>query len=298
MSKRMNSATNPLQAISLEKPILTGLVLLIVAFCLKLVDIFVLRLDELLGEIILSKWLGFVLVVAFTWAAGRKLKDMGLHSRLLGQSLTIGALITAIAFAVGYGVDYAIQLQSGAQPVFHLAAIDPKAGVSGGLLFAVWMVIGNFVNSFMEEGLFRGVMIPLFRVRLTFWQANWLQAFLFSIWHLVWVVKWYQTGMVETPEEILFGVFSNSVPQLLMGLVWGYMYLKTGSLWPSWIGHLLTNTVANSVHITTVDGMDTGFGVRMLLYTITALLGMLLVKHLAERFRMPEVKPWGARANS
>jgi membrane protease YdiL (CAAX protease family) len=262
---------------------------------LKLVDIFVLRLDELLGEIILSKWLGFVLVIAFTWAVGRKLKDIGLQSRMLWWSLFIGVLVTAIAFIVGYGADYAMQLQSGAQPVFNLAAIDPKAGVTGGLLFAVWMVLGNVVNSFMEEGLFRGVMIPLFRVRLTFWQTNWLQAFLFSIWHLVWVVKWHQTGMVETPQEVLLGAFSNSVPQLLMGLVWGYMYLKTGSLWPSWIGHTLTNTIANALHITTVDGMDAGFGMRMMLYTVAALLGMFLVKYLAERYRMQEAEAWGAQ---
>jgi membrane protease YdiL (CAAX protease family) len=130
---------------------------------------------------------------------------------------------------------------SSSNPSLQFAAIDPKAGVSGGFLFALWLVLGNFVNSFMEEGLFRGVMIPSCLTRLSFWQTNWLQAILFGAWHLPWALKWYQTGIIETPGEITMGVVVNFFPQILLGLVWGYMFLKTGSLWTPWIAHTLTN---------------------------------------------------------
>ena len=265
--------------------------LLVIAFIFKWVDTFVLRLDERLGEIILCKTLGFVLVIVFVWACGRKLQDIGLHGRRLGPSLFIGILVTVIGLVVSYTVEFVAQLPK--QPVIHFAAVDPKAGVTGGFLFVLWMILGNIMNSFMEEGLFRGVMIRLFRIRLSFWWANVLQAFLFAIWHLPWVLKWYQTGQLEAHGGLFFATLSQFLPMLVIGFVWGYFYLKTDSLWVSWIFHFLNNTVFNLLHITTVDGLDSGMMIRGLVYMVVALLSMVLVKVLAERFQMPEVKPWG-----
>jgi uncharacterized protein len=165
----------------------------------RLIDIFVLRLDERLGEIILSKALDFALIVLFFWLAGRKLRDIGLHASGLAPSLFIGASVALIALLVGYVVE--ILVLSGSSASLQFAAIDPKAGVSGGFMFATFLVLRNFANSFMEEGLFRGVMIPLFRTRLSSWQAIWLQAVLFGAWHLPWAMKWYQTGRIETPVK-------------------------------------------------------------------------------------------------
>ena len=90
MSSTFNSFTNWLQQISLEKPILTALVLMVIALFFKGIDTFVLRLDERWGEIILSKSLGFILVVLFVWLTRHKLKDIGLHSKKIWQSLLIG----------------------------------------------------------------------------------------------------------------------------------------------------------------------------------------------------------------
>jgi membrane protease YdiL (CAAX protease family) len=282
--------SKPIRSLSVQRPILVCLALLAIALIFRLIDIFVLRLDERLGEIILSKALGFILVVLFVWLAGQKLRDIGLHSKGLAQSLFIGTVVTLLALIAGYTLEMLVLSGSGASLQF--AALDPKAGVSGGFLFALWLVLGNFVNSFMEEGLFRGVMIPLFRTRLSFWQTNWLQAILFGAWHLPWALKWYQTGRIETPGEIAMGVVVNFFPQILLGLVWGYMFLKTGNLWTSWIAHTLTNTTLNLLHIVTDGGMDGGISLRMTAYSIVALLCMLLVKYLAKRSALAEVQPW------
>ena len=291
MSDKASAPVSSVQRIALEKPILTCLVLLAIAFFFKWVDTFVLRLDERLGEIILCKALGFVMVIVFVWACGRKLQDIGLHSRQLGPSLLIGIVVAVITLVVSYGVEFVAQLSK--QPVLHFEAIDPKAGVTGGFLFVLWMILGNIVNSFMEEGLFRGVMARLFRVKLSFWWANLLQAFLFGIWHLPWVLKWMQTGRIEEQGGIAAAAFGQFMPMLLIGLVWGYFYLKTGSLWVSWVFHFLNNSVLNLLHITTTDGLDSGSAMRGPVCLIVALLSMFLVKILAERFQMPEVKPWG-----
>jgi membrane protease YdiL (CAAX protease family) len=291
MSDRPSAPANSLQRFALEKPILTGLVLLAIAFFLKWIDTFVLRLDERLGEIILCKTLGFVMVIVFVRATGRSLRDIGLHSRRLGPSLLIGVVITVIALVAGYGIEFAVQLPK--QPVIHFEAIDPKAGVTGGFLFVLWMIFSNLINSFMEEGLFRGVMGRLFRVKLSFWKANTLQAFLFAIWHLPWVLKWVQTGQIKAHGGLFFATLWQFLPMLLVGLAWGYFYLKTGSLWVPWVAHVLNNTTLNLLHITTVDGLDSGTVIRGPVILTVTLLSMVLVKVLAGRFHMPEVKPWG-----
>jgi membrane protease YdiL (CAAX protease family) len=88
------------------------------------------------------------------------------------------------------------------------------------------------------------------------------------------------------------GIVVNFLPQILLGLVWGYMFLKTGNLWTPWIAHTLTNSALNLLHTVTEGGLDGGISLRMTAYSIVALLGMLLVKYLAKRFALPEGQPW------
>ena len=71
----------------------------------------------------------------------------------------------------------------------------------------------------------------LSRLRFGFWGTNQFTAFMFGIWHLPWVLKYYQLGELQTSGEIVMAIVSNSIPQFLVGLVYGYLFLKTGSLW-------------------------------------------------------------------
>ncbi|MFN2234423.1 MAG: CPBP family intramembrane glutamic endopeptidase, partial [Anaerolineales bacterium] len=217
MFNRNSTFSDRLQLFSIAKPILTALILMAIALFFKWIDTFVLRLDERLGEIILSKSLGFILVIVFVWLTGHKLKDIGLHSKKTGQSLLIGASVTLLAYVLAYGAEYLLATGQNAEPEFLVSALDNKMGVTGGYLFALLLVFGNFINAFMEEGLFRGLMIPLFLTKLTFVRTNWLQAFLFGAWHLMWVFKYYQLGTIRTAGEIAMSTFLNFAPQLLIG---------------------------------------------------------------------------------
>ncbi len=277
---------------SYVKPVLTGIVLMLIALIFRITDIFILRLDELWGEILLSKALGFCLVVVFLWLIGKNLGAIGLEIRGFGRGLLLGVILAVIPFIISYAAEWIILAQSGKNPGLLFAAIDPKAGVTGGFLFGLWLVAGNLVNAFMEEGLFRGVMLKLFRAKLSFQKANWLQAVLFGAWHLVWVVKWYQTGSISTPAEIGMAVISNFVPQLFMGIVWGYAFLKTGNLWIPWAAHTLTNTVLNLIHVTTSGGMDTAMVLRMVIFTNASLLMIFAIRYAARRRNMREMTVW------
>jgi membrane protease YdiL (CAAX protease family) len=271
---------------------LTGIVLMLIAMCFRLVDIFILRLDERLGEIILSKALGFCLVLLFLWVIGKKAGSIGFQGRLFNESLVIAIVITALPFVIAYTIEWVVLQQLGHEPRLLFSAIDPKAGVTGGWLFAAWLVAGNFINSFMEEGLFRGVMLNLNRMRLSFAKSNWLQAALFGAWHLVWVVKWVQTGIVTTPGEIGMGVVANFLPQICLGLVWGYAMLKTDSLWTAWIAHTITNTTLNLLHVATTDGMNPGMSIRMTAFSIVSLLMIFVIRYISNRRALPELTVW------
>jgi membrane protease YdiL (CAAX protease family) len=280
------------QRFSLARPILTCVILFVLAQFFRGIDSFLLRLDELLGEAILTKSLGFLLVVVWLWLTRRQLRHIGLHSSKIGTSLMIGAVTTVVAFVVGYSLEFLLAGLAGGEPALRLGAIDPKMGVTGGALFGLWLVAANFVNSFMEEGLFRGVMGRLGRLRFSFVGTLWFTAFMFGIWHLPWVVKYYLLGEIRTAGEIAMSTAFNSVPQLLIGLVYGYMYLKTGSLWAPWMAHTLSNSVGNLLHVVTIDGLDAGLPLRMGSYLIVMFLGLLWVRRVARKYDMPEAQPW------
>jgi len=233
--------------------------LFLASLLFRVIDIFILKLDERWGEIILSKSLGLVLVVLFLRAQGRTLADLGLGLGLAGRGVGRALAATAIAFVpvylVAYGLQFGVLGASGKQPALALAAIDPKTGMTGGLLFALWLVVGNVINACMEEGLFRGVMLPHFAAHMGAWRANLLQAGLFAVWHLVWPVKELLTGGTD-----LAGAAGQAALLLaataIGGLVFGSLFLRTGSLWAPVAAHFLHNSVLNLLHIRTAAGLD------------------------------------------
>ncbi len=277
---------------SMRHPILLPVILFIIAVIFKILDVFVFHIDERLGEIIISKSLGFLLVVAYLWFVGKSVTAIGLHSRYMKEALVIGSTGIILILLFSYGLQFGVLVGAGKEPSLVFTAIDPTAGVTGGTAFALFLLVGNFINSFMEEGLFRGVMLRHFRVSLSFWRANLLQAAFFGIWHLNWPIKQFLTGRLDVG-----GLVSQSLIILIatgiVGFAMGYLYLKTGNLWGPWIMHTINNSVQNMVHIQTIDGLDSDMMVFQIALTFSLVAIILFFKALTKRFQTPEVKPWG-----
>lgn len=271
-------------------PLLAPLALLGIALLLRVLDIFVLRLDERLGEIIFSKALGFVLVISYVWAVGQGVAAIGLHSRNLSKALAIGAGITIAGFLIA-GAIQNLALEPGA--VFTIQAVDPKTGKAGGSAFAAFLIAGNVINSFMEEGLFRGIMLTHFLQRMRFRTANTLQAALFAAWHLVWPLKAYLMGdasvanVLAQSSSLLLGTF-------VAGLVYGYLFWLTDSLWTPWIAHFLNNTTLNLVQIEANSG-ELQPAVLMSVVVVIALAFLVIViSPIVKRLKLPHLRPWNA----
>jgi len=281
---------------SLRHTILLPIILFIIAVIFKTFDVFVFRIDELLGEIIISKSLGFLLVLAYLWLVGKSVTAIGLHGKSVTKSLIIGSSGIILILLLSYGLQFGVLTGAGKEPSLVFTAIDPTAGVTRGMAFALFLLVGNFINSFMEEGLFRGVMLRHFRVSLSFWRANFLQAAFFGIWHLNWPIKQFLTGQLDVG-----GLASQSIIVLIatgiVGFAMGYLYLKTGNLWAPWIMHTINNSVQNMVHIQTIDGLDSDMMVFQITLTLSLIAIILFFRALTKRFKTPEVKPWGQEIN-
>ncbi len=63
----------------LLRPLTLSICLISVTMVFRLLDIFVFRLDDLLGEIILSKIIGFIIVILFVKIVGENISNIGFN---------------------------------------------------------------------------------------------------------------------------------------------------------------------------------------------------------------------------
>lgn len=287
-------APNRLLAYSLQHPLHAMLTLYLIAWLFKLLDNHILRLDELLGEAILTKSLGLLLVAAYVWACGRKLSDIGFHTRFLGKTLLIAGVSVLSLYLVAHAAQL-LQLRAGGEEaVFVLSAVDPRTGLSGGLGFAIWLLSANLVNSAMEEGLFRGAMVRHFLIPFSARGALLLQASLFALWHLNWPIRQLLDGQA-TAGEAAFTAFGLLMATFIGGLVYGYLYVKTDNLWGAFLAHTINNGIFNVLFISAGGAIKSGldFGLFTAIFLIGHLLLLPVIYLAARRLGMPEVKPWG-----
>jgi len=149
----------------------------------------------------------------------------------------------------------------------------------------------------MEEGLFRGVMLPHFMDSVSFRWANVLQAALFGLWHAVWPVKSLVTGDL-TVEAAAMEAVGLVLTTAAAGLVFGYLFFRTGSLWAPWLAHTIHNSAFNLVHIRTVAGLDAEIGVLLPVLVVGYVLLVVWTKLLAGVFDLTPLEPWGAETGA
>lgn len=279
-------------ALSLARPIVVSLAFFLIVIALRSVDLFVLRLDELPEEIIVSMVLGFLLVLGYLHLLRKPVHSIGLHARNFDKVFLIGALSLLIVYVTLYAVQFYRLSIDGETPRLIFAAIDNETGAMGGLFFTWFRLFGEMVNALMEESIFRGVILPHLMLRFRFWKANALQAFLFGLAHLVFPLNSWVSGQA-TASEAAAEAATLLVFTTIGGLVFGYLYYRTDSLWTAVFAHLIDNVIGLFFHIQTVNRLNAETDILML-----ASLGfiglMLLAWAVSRRFNLPTLKPWGA----
>ena len=77
-------------------PVRAAFVLVLIACVLRILDVFVVRSDELIGEQVLAKVGGLILIVAYVWSVKGTLQGIGFHARHWKTSVALGLLVMAI----------------------------------------------------------------------------------------------------------------------------------------------------------------------------------------------------------
>lgn len=139
-------------------------------------------------------------------------------------------------------------------------------------------MIGNIVNVYAEEGLFRGLFCKIGIQCYSQKTANIIQALLFGIWHITNVIN----PMLDGSMNIVLAVFMGAGYILLSGILayeWGMCAALTGTLWTGVSEHLFNNFISNSLHTVTETGADEWMILRIILSNILSLLFVLIISH-------------------
>ncbi|WP_438824400.1 lysostaphin resistance A-like protein [Bacillus sp. JJ1533] len=88
-----------------------------------------------------------------------------------------------------------------------------------------------------EEIVFRGFLLRKLMDSFRFWIANTITSFLFVSIHFP---IWFYKGLFEFPY-----ILSSIISVFVMGIIFGFVYKKSNSLWSVIIIHSLYNLLAS-----------------------------------------------------
>ena len=276
---------------SLPQSVLVPLAFFLVLLALRSIDLFVLRLDDLPDQIIFSRVLGFLLVLGYLRVLRKPIGSIGLHARNFGKAFLIGGLSLLILYATLYAFQFYRLSLTDETPRLVFGAIDHRSEIMGGLFFTGFHLLGQLFNAFTEESIFRGVILPHLMGRTSFWKANVGQAILFGLAHLVFPLHSWVSGQATAGQAVAEAA-TLMVFTTIGGLVFGYLYYRTDSLWTAVFAHLLDNIIGLFFHIQTASRLNAETDILML-----ASLGfvalMLLAWAVSKRANLRTLQPWG-----
>jgi len=280
-------------AFSLAQPITISLAFFLIVVALRSIGAFVLRLDER-PDVIFSGVLGFLLVLGYLRVLRKPISSIGLHARNFNKAFLIGGLSLLTLYAALYAVQFYRLSLAGETPQLVFGLFDQKTGTIGEVFFTWLYLIGQVFNAFMEESIFRGVILPHIMLKFSFWKANVLQAFLFGLAHLVFPLSSWVSGQA-TAGEAVAGAASLLIFTTVSGLVFGYLYYRTGSLWTAVFAHLIDNVIGLFFHIQTASSLNAETDILFfLLGRIGFIALVILAWTVSKRSNLPILKPWGA----
>lgn len=137
--------------------------------------------------------------------------------------------------------------------------------------FTLNLIMIGLLAALGEELLFRGVLIRLFREWLgNYHLAIWFAAILFSAFHFQ---------------------FYGFMPRLVLGLVLGYMFVWSGSLWIPVIAHLINNAAAVVISYlynqgaiqTDVGSFGSSQSTAVIIFSLVATIILLGLIYFSER---------------
>ncbi len=244
-----------------KNPIIICCILFAVCLCARFIEYFAVRTDEtVIGENLIHKAVGIVLLFFVLKAANMKWSDIGFGRHGFMKNILQGLLLSAVCFAVSYGAEMTILSTRGSAAHIELYisgfSLTGTAVKNTEIIFFLLCIAFNLVNVWMEEGLFRGFFVKILSDKYSFIKANLAAALFFGVWHFVMPVRSFIDGELEFGQMLLLTA-GYIILSGLMSIKWGLLYRMTGNLWLGAADHFFNNTVAtNMLHVVTDSGED------------------------------------------
>lgn len=250
----------------------------------KDLEFLVLRTDRtVLGENVVCKLFMLAVIGLWLWRRGLRRDALGFTARGAAKGIMLGLSLGLATYAAAYLVEFLVLLAQGAQPHFEFYISNfslAQQNVTGASLAALAIcLLGNLLNVWAEEGLFRGLLFRLAKSAFAPRRANLLQALLFGLWHLVVLAVWVTEGSMSLSAALVMAP-GYVLLAAVLGYEWGLCALLTGTVWAGVAEHFFNNFVGNALHVVTAGGADE---LQILRILLSNLLSLALVMGAAKR---------------
>lgn len=236
------------------------LLIYMICFGFRGFEYFVLRTDQTFwGEAFIHKLIGIMIFYAVVKMYGMNLKDIGFEKNRVLRNLLKGIGFGLSVFIAAYIVEILILVVQNkfamVQIYVSAYAIDGNIGNQTALIFFIICIVGNIINVFMEEGLFRGLFQKMFEYKYTFIVSAIISSSLFGIWHIMAPVRSYCDGIIGVS-----GLIANMIMLIITSGIIGFKFClltkMTGSLYMGMSDHFVNNTIVNVFHVISDTGVD------------------------------------------
>ncbi len=221
-----------------NNPIRLAVSFFLLGLLFRIIDIFVLEMNTTDFGILPSKIIPMLLILVYLRQTRRKSSDISLQSRNWERNLVIAVIVSLVFNGILVGGNVLILVALNMQPFISIYKLD----------YMIPDLIFQTANAFMEEILFRGIMLTCFMLVMRPLKANLLQAFLFGLWHVVWPLNSYLGGLISLGEAMSWAI-EYTLSTMVIGLLWGYMVQRTGSLVSTIPFHFLTNLTSGYITV-------------------------------------------------
>ena len=249
-----------------------------ICYGFRVFEYFILRTDKTwVGEAVVHKLTGIVILFAALGFLRETLADIGLARkgglRNIGKGLFFGIGVFIVAYAVEIMMAIAGGTFVSLQVYVSTYAVDQNLGHRTEWLFYIICIVGNMVNVFMEEGIFRGLFQKILEKKYSFMCSALIASVLFGLWHIVGPIRNYFDG-VSGVEGMIANAIMLTVTSALVGFKFALLTKLTGSLYMAMGDHFVNNTIVNILHVVSETGVDEMMFVRI---TIAQSVSFLLV---------------------
>lgn len=264
-----------------KKPFLLILGIYLICGLVKDFEFLVLKTDQtFLAENIICKL--FAIGMIFFWLHKLQISwsSIGIKKCGIMKGAALGLSLGVVTFSVSYSVEYLILKNMGLQPKFsfYIAnfTISNQNIIGVSMSALVICLLGNIINVWAEEGLFRGLLFQIGKMSYTQKTTNLIQSILFGLWHVITVVVWVFDGSIDIPTALIMSI-GYIVLAGILGYEWGLCAALTGTLWAGVSEHFFNNFIGNTLHVITETGVDELQIIRIVISNILSLLIVILL---------------------